>query len=78
MVSIELKSSADSNGVLNLSIRSGHADANRDVRVVVERLSKSMSDEEWKQVVLATAGGISDPTFKRCPQGHYEKRGELP
>ena len=78
MTSIELKSRADAHGVLNLSIPLGHADANCEVRVVVERLSKSMSDEEWKKAVLATAGSISDPAFKRHPQGDYEKRDELP
>ncbi len=78
MTSIELKSRADANGVLNLSIPLGHNDANCEVRVVVERLSKPMTAEEWKQSVLATAGSISDQTFKRHPQGDYEKRDELP
>ena len=78
MASIELKSRADANGVLNLSIPLGHADANCEVRVVVERLSKSMTDEERKQAILDTAGSISDPTFKRHPQGDYEKRDQLP
>jgi len=78
MTSIELKSRADANGILNLSIPLGRAEANCEVRVVVERLSKTMTDDEWKQAVLATAGSISDPTFKRHPQGDYEKRDELP
>ncbi|MEI8019112.1 MAG: hypothetical protein WCH39_12995 [Schlesneria sp.] len=78
MTSIELKSRADANGVLNLSIPLGHAEANCEVRVVVEPLSKPMTAEEWKKAVLATAGSISDTTFKRQPQGDYETRDELP
>jgi hypothetical protein len=78
MAPIELKSRADADGVLNLLIPLGRADANREVRVVVERFSHSLNSEEWKRAVHATAGSITDPTFLRHTQGNYEDRDELP
>ncbi len=77
MTSIEMTSRVDANGVLNLSIPLGAADANREVRVIVEPLNEAMSDEQWRQFVRETAGSISDPTFERQPQGDFEQREEL-
>lgn len=77
MTSIEVKSKVDASGVLNLSIPLGTAEANREVRVIVEPLDEVMSDEEWQQFVRETAGSVSDPTFLRHPQGEFERREEL-
>ena len=46
MTPIELKSRADANGVLNLSIPIGTADANREVRVIAEPLDEFVSVEQ--------------------------------
>ena len=77
MTSIELTSKVDASGVLNLSIPLGTAEANREVRVIVQPLDDVMSDEEWREFVNATAGSIPDPTFQRHPQGEFEQRDEL-
>ena len=53
MTVIEMKSRIDSSGVLNLSIPLGTAEANREVRVIVEPLE----DEERYQTVFARADG---------------------
>ncbi len=74
MPPIEVKSRIDASGVLNLSIPFGVADANREVRVVVQPLGESMTDEQWKQFVQRTAGSISDSTFRRHSQGEFEHR----
>lgn len=77
MTSIELKSKVDASGVLNLSIPLGTAEANREVRVVVQSLDGVMSDEQWERFVHETAGSIPDPTFQRHSQGEFEQRSEL-
>jgi hypothetical protein len=77
MTSIEVKSKVDDNGVLNLSIPLGAAEANREVRVIVQPVDEVMSDEQWRRFVNETAGSISDPTFGRHPQGEFEQRDEL-
>lgn len=77
MTSIELKSKVDAHGVLNISIPLGTAEANREVRVVVEPLTEAMSNEQWRQFIRETAGSISDPTFQRHAQGEVEHREDL-
>ncbi len=77
MTSIEVKSKVDASGVLNVSIPLGAAEANREVRVIVQPLDDIMSHEQWQQFVHETAGSIPDPTFQRHPQGEFERRGEL-
>jgi hypothetical protein len=37
-----------------------------------------MTQEEWRDFVIATAGSISDPSFVRHEQGEYECHEELP
>lgn len=77
MTSVEVKSKVDADGVLHLSIPLGAADANREVRVIVEPLEEGLSDEDWRQFVQRTAGSIPDPTFQRHPQGEFERREEM-
>ena len=80
MTSIEIKSRVDSNGVLNLSIPFGAADANREVLVTVEPLDDlpaAISTEQWRKFVHEMAGSITDPSFQRHPQGDFEQRDEL-
>ena len=77
MTSIEVKSRVDASGVLNLSIPLGAAEANREVRVIIQSLDDVISDEQWQKFVNETAGSIADPTFQRHAQGEFEQRDEL-
>jgi hypothetical protein len=72
-----VKSRVGADGVLHVTVPVGEADANREVQVTVEPLPPAMTQEEWRNWVLATAGSISDPTFQRHEQGEYEQREEL-
>ena len=75
---IIVKSRVGGDGVLQLTLPVGAAAANREVQVTVEPVGPpAMSQEEWRQFVLATAGSITDPTFRRHEQGEYEEREPL-
>jgi len=68
------------NGLLTLPL--GQANANKLVRVIVigaERATdaSAKNQEERRQDIDGMAGIITDPTFKRHPQGDYEQRDEL-
>jgi hypothetical protein len=63
-------------GVLHLDLPVGLADAEREVRVTVEPLPESMTQEEWRQSVLSTAGKWQGE-FERPAQGEYEERQPL-
>ncbi|MGH7134393.1 MAG: hypothetical protein ACREHD_01555, partial [Pirellulales bacterium] len=66
-------------GVLHLTVPLGETEADKDVEVTIAPLRKpAMTQEEWREFVLSTAGSITDPTFKRHEQGEYERREELP
>ncbi|MGO9110135.1 MAG: hypothetical protein ACLP9L_12955 [Thermoguttaceae bacterium] len=66
-------------GILNITLPIGEADANREVQVTVDPVGSSpMTQEEWRNFVLSTAGSITDPSFVRHEQGEYEGREELP
>ncbi len=71
------------NGVLNLSVPLGKSDALKTVRITVETIETSipatmMDRAAWLRFIEKTAGSISDPTFKRHPQGDIEEREALP
>jgi hypothetical protein len=77
MTRFETKSRIGSDGVLNVTVPLGIAEANREVRVIIEPVDRperapSMGREEWKQFVMETAGSISDPTFRRHEQEEFE------
>jgi len=66
-------------GILNIKLPIGEADADREVQVTVDPVGlSSMTQEEWRNFVLSTAGSITDPSFVRHDQGEYERREELP
>jgi hypothetical protein len=66
-------------GILNITLPIGKADADREVQVTVDPVGRSpMTQEEWRNFVLSTAGSITDPSFVRHEQGDYEHREELP
>jgi hypothetical protein len=78
MTPIVLTSRVGSDGVLHLTLPLGAAEANHEVNVTIEPARPVMSQEEWRNRVLSTAGSIPDPTFVRHDQGDYEERTELP
>ena len=66
-------------GILNIALPIGKADADREVQVTVDPVGPSpMTQEEWRNFVLSTAGSITDASFVRHEQGEYEYREELP
>ena len=66
-------------GILHLTVPIGKTEANREVQVTIDPVGPSpMSQEEWRNFVLTTAGSITDPSFVRHEQGEYERREELP
>ena len=78
MSPIVLTSKVGSDGVLQLTLPLGAAEANQEVNITVEPLRPTLSQEEWRNRVLSTAGSIPAPTFVRHDQGDYEERTELP
>jgi hypothetical protein len=74
-----LHSRVGADGILHLTVPMGEADANREVQVTIEPVvPPPMTQEEWRNFVLSTAGSITDPSFVRHEQGEYEHREELP
>jgi len=81
MTHIEIKSRVGTDGVLTISLPLGHAEANREVKVIVEPTDASTRPslpdrEEWQKFVAAMAGCISDPSFQRPGRGEYEQQSE--
>jgi hypothetical protein len=76
-----LHSRVGSDGVLHISVPIGQEEADRDVQVTIDPVRVGppvMTQEEWRDFVLRTAGSITDPSFVRHEQGEYERREELP
>ena len=68
-------------GVLHIDIPMGKEVADREVQVTIDPFRTGpapMTQEEWRQFVMETAGSITDPSFVRHDQGEYEQREELP
>jgi hypothetical protein len=74
---IVLKSRVGSDGVLQLTVPVGPADADREVQVTVEPVASSgPSAEEWRRGILETAGKWQGD-FERPDQGEFEERDPL-
>jgi hypothetical protein len=77
-----LESKVDAVGKLILSVDIGLAEANRDVRVIIEPLAENSAaaktQQDWVEFVHRTAGSVPDPSFRRHAQGEFEKREEFP
>ena len=76
-----LHSQVGSDGVLHITVPIGEEDADREVQVTIDPVRvgpPSMTQEEWRDFVLTTAGSITDPSFARHEQGEYERREEMP
>lgn len=77
MTRMVIQSKIGGDGVLRLDVPVGVAAAEQVVQVTIEPVKKPLTQEEWRQWVLSTAGSVPDPTFMRHPQGEYEERDEL-
>ena len=74
---IVVKSRVGSNGILQLALPVGPADADREVQITVEPVGPpALSPDEWRQRVLETAGKWQGE-FERPEQGEYEQREPL-
>jgi hypothetical protein len=73
-----VNSKVSSDGTLRLSLPLGLAEANHDVRVIVESLSsqKTNSASEWEAWVDEMAGSWKG-AFERPNQGEFEERNPL-
>ena len=76
-----VQSRVGSDGVLHIDIPLGKEVADQEGEVTidpVQRVASSMTQDEWRRIVMETAGSITDPSFVRHEQGEYERREELP
>ncbi len=72
-----VKAKVGSDGRLHLDFPLGAEAAGKEVQVTVELLPPPMTQEEWRQFILSTAGTLQGE-FERPPQGEYEEREPLP
>jgi hypothetical protein len=74
---IVVKSRVGSNGILQLAVPVGPANADREVQITVEPVGPpAQTPDEWKQGVLETAGKWQGD-LQRPEQGEYEQREPL-
>jgi hypothetical protein len=74
---IVVKSRVGSNGILQLAVPVGPADADREVQITVEPVApQDVSPDEWRRRILETAGKWQGE-FERPDQGEYERRESL-
>src|SRR4051794_4297035 len=73
---IVVTSRVGNDGILQLSVPVGAADAGGEVHVTVEPVVSAPSADEWRRRVLETAGKWQGP-LERPAQGDYEPREPL-
>jgi len=74
---IVVKSRVGNNGILQLAVPVGPADADREVQVTVEPVDPpALSPDEWQRRILEMAGKWQGD-FERPSQGEYEQRESL-
>ena len=73
---IVVTSRVGADGVLQLSVPVGAADAGREVSVTVEPVGPPPSADEWRRRVMETAGKWQGPLERPGP-GEYESREPL-
>lgn len=74
---IVVKSRVGSNGILQLTLPVGAADADREVQITVEPVGPPvLSPDDWRQRILETAGKWQGE-LERPEQGEYEQRKPL-
>lgn len=69
MTRMIVRSKTGADGVLHLNLPLGPSEASREVQVTVESVPAIVKQDEWERRVLATAGSIPDPSFRRYEQG---------
>jgi hypothetical protein len=75
---IVVKSRVDGNGILQLTLPLGSADADREVQITVEPVGPpAPSADEWRRGILEAAGKWQGE-FERPEQGAYEQREPVP
>ncbi len=72
-----LHSRVGPDGVLHITVPIGKEDADREVQVTIDPAPPSMTQEEWREFVLSTAGAWQGD-LERPDQGEYEVRDEFP
>lgn len=74
-----IHSRVGADGILQLAVPIGKEVADQEVTVTIDPPSPHvMTQDEWRQFILSTAGSVTDPTFVRHEQGNYERRENLP
>jgi hypothetical protein len=74
---IVVKARVGSNGILQVALPVGPADADREVQITVEPVGPAaLSPDEWRRGILETAGKWQGE-FERPEQGEYEQREPL-
>jgi hypothetical protein len=74
---IVIKSRVGSDGILQLALPVGPADADREVQITIEPVGPPLlSPDEWRRRILETAGKWQGE-FERPGQGEYEQREPL-
>lgn len=74
---IVLKSRVGSNGILELTVPVGAADADREVQATVEAVGvDKLSQEEWRQRTMELAGSW-EGNFERPEHGELQERDPL-
>ena len=74
---IEFQSRVGQDGMLNLQVPLGAAEAGADVLVTIRKLSNGADRTEpldWHRFVEQTYGSCADSGLERQPQGEFEKR----
>lgn len=79
MTVLQVTSQTDGEGSLRLDV--GVPNVTVRATLVVESAGPPKTEEErhreWEQFVRRTAGSITDPKFRRHPQGEFPKREPL-
>ena len=72
-----VKSRVGSDGILHLTLPVGVEEADKEVQVTVEPITRStMTQEEWQTLVRSTAG-VWQGEFERPEEGELEERDPL-
>jgi hypothetical protein len=69
-------SKVGSDGILHLDLPLGLAEADKEVQVIVEPSRRSMTQEEWRNFILSTAGKW-EGEFELPPKALPEEREPL-
>jgi hypothetical protein len=83
MISIQIKGHVGDDGLLTLKIPTSYRDAELEATLIINPIGNADETVEsnpngWPAgFIEATAGSITDETFRRWPQGEYEERNPL-